>query len=168
MPYADRDTRLQFLRDYRKNNAKLLKEKRDNQRDHIQRIQNLHRLKNLYHIRARQRAWYKKTCSIRPWYKVRNLLRDRINKALHGAIKSSRSVCLLGMEIPEYRIYLQGQFRPGMVWENHGKVWHIDHIRPCASFDLTKPEQQQECFNWSNTQPLFVRENLKKGRKNGF
>ena len=54
------------------------------------------------------------------------------------------------------------QFREGMTLENHGPVWHIDHIRPCASFDLTDKAQAAACFHYSNLQPLFAEENLAK------
>ena len=53
-----------------------------------------------------------------------------------------------------------------MSWNNHGKFgWHMDHIKPCASFDLTDPKQQEECFHYSNYQPLWWNENLSKGAK---
>ena len=52
-----------------------------------------------------------------------------------------------------------------MTWANYGKVWHLDHIRPCDSFDLADSGQQHAGFNWSNTQPLFVADNLKKSNK---
>jgi hypothetical protein len=51
-----------------------------------------------------------------------------------------------------------------MTFDNFGK-WHIDHIIPCASFDLTKPEQQRQCFHYTNLQPLWAFENLSKGSK---
>ena len=51
-----------------------------------------------------------------------------------------------------------------MTRENYGK-WHIDHIRPCSSFDLSKPEEQSICFHYSNLMPLWAEENLKKGSK---
>jgi len=59
--------------------------------------------------------------------------------------------------------HIEKQFKPGMNWENYSLYgWHIDHIRPCASFDLTKEEEIQKCFHYSNLQPLWAEENLKK------
>lgn len=65
----------------------------------------------------------------------------------------------------ELRIHLESKFKPGMSWKNYGPVWHIDHIKPCAKFDLTDPAQQRECFHWTNLQPLFALENLQKSDK---
>ena len=61
----------------------------------------------------------------------------------------------------ELKAYLELQFTDGMTWENRGN-WHIDHIRPCASFDLTDPEQQKQCFHYTNLQPLWAADNLAK------
>ena len=60
--------------------------------------------------------------------------------------------------------HIEKQFKPGMTWERYGE-WHVDHIRPCASFDLTDPEQQTICFNYENLQPLWAIDNMKKGAK---
>jgi hypothetical protein len=51
-----------------------------------------------------------------------------------------------------------------MNWENQGE-WHIDHILPCASFDLTKEEEQRKCFHYTNLQPLWAKDNMIKGSK---
>ena len=60
---------------------------------------------------------------------------------------------------------LESKFRDGMTWENYGPFWHVDHIRPWASFDLSDPSQQKLCFHWTNLQPLLATENLAKGVK---
>ena len=51
-----------------------------------------------------------------------------------------------------------------MSWNNYGK-WHVDHIRPCIDFDLSKPEEQQKCFHYTNLQPLWAEENMRKHYK---
>jgi hypothetical protein len=71
---------------------------------------------------------------------------------------------LIGCSVPQLRKHLEAQFTEGMTWDNHGE-WHIDHIKPCASFDLTDAEQQLECFNYTNLQPLWASDNLSKGAK---
>ena len=71
---------------------------------------------------------------------------------------------LIGGSVLELMRHLEAMFKSGMSWDNYGK-WHIDHIRPCASFDLTEPGQQMLCFNWKNLQPLWAVENLVKSSK---
>jgi hypothetical protein len=51
-----------------------------------------------------------------------------------------------------------------MSWENYGrKGWHIDHIRPLSSFDLTDAEQRRIAFHHTNLQPLWASDNWGKG-----
>jgi hypothetical protein len=50
-----------------------------------------------------------------------------------------------------------------MSWSNYGK-WHVDHIKSCASFDLSKEDEQRKCFHYTNLQPLWAEENLSKGK----
>jgi hypothetical protein len=61
--------------------------------------------------------------------------------------------------------HLEKTFKPGMTRENHAAVWHVDHILPCSSFDLSDPNQQRQCFHYTNLQALFVHENLTKSDK---
>ncbi len=73
---------------------------------------------------------------------------------------------LIGCSSKELESYLETQFTEGMTWDNYGYYgWHIDHIKPCASFDLSDPEQQKLCFHYSNLQPLWAKENIKKSNK---
>jgi len=66
--------------------------------------------------------------------------------------------------MPELRLHLERQFKDGISWDNYGE-WHIDHIRPCAKFDLSKPEEQRACFHYTNLQPLWEKENVSKGAR---
>ena len=75
------------------------------------------------------------------------------------------TLTLLGVNSVETVIkHIEKQFKNGMTWNNHGE-WHLDHIKPCASFDLTCPVQQLACFNYKNLQPLEAFENMSKGAK---
>lgn len=91
------------------------------------------------------------------------LLRTSLLKALQGKVKTCSALRLLGCSIDQFRVHLQSKFRDGMAWNNHGTIWHIDHIKPCASFNLTNHNEQANCFHYSNMQPLLVLENLRKG-----
>ena len=99
-------------------------------------------------------------------FRVRKNIRDRMRAAMNGIGKSKHTMELLGCSIEELKIYLEKQFVKGMCWNNYGKKgWHIDHILPCASFDLTDPEQQKICFHYTNLQPLWAKDNYKKRDK---
>ena len=70
---------------------------------------------------------------------------------------------LIGCSKEELIKHLESQFIEGMTWENWSlNGWHIDHIRPISSFDLSDPAQAKECFHYSNLQPLWAIDNLKK------
>ena len=72
---------------------------------------------------------------------------------------------LIGCSIESLKNYLEKQFKKDMTWHNHGLYgWHIDHIRPCISFDLIKKSEQKKCFHYTNLQPLWAKENLSKGK----
>ena len=68
---------------------------------------------------------------------------------------------LVGCSIEKLKQHLESQFKEGMTFSNYGK-WHIDHIRPCTSFDLSKLDEQYKCFHYTNLQPLWAEENLRK------
>ena len=94
---------------------------------------------------------------------IRNLLRSRIHHALDGKVKASTTMSLVGCPIESLFQHLEKQFQEGMTWENRGK-WHIDHIRPCYTFDLSQPEQQRACFHYTNLRPLWAKDNLSRKR----
>ncbi len=45
------------------------------------------------------------------------------------------------------------------------KRWHIDHIKPCSSFDFSIKEEQYKCFHYTNLQPMWGLENMSKNDK---
>lgn len=97
-------------------------------------------------------------------YKLSCYLRTRIYIALKRNTKSDSTKNLLGCSVEFLKKHLEYQFKEGMGWDNYGK-WHVDHIRPCASFDLSKPEEQRKCFHYTNLQPLWAKDNLFKSDK---
>lgn len=107
-------------------------------------------------------ARYKKD----PYFRLSMNLRSRFYQLVtRKSWKFAKTFEFIGCPVSGLRGHLESLFRPGMTWENYGPVWHIDHIRPCASFDLSDVEQQKVCFHWTNLQPLFTMENIMKGAK---
>lgn len=114
-------------------------------------------------MREYVRVWQRERRHNDPNYRLGNRLRSRLWHALRdNAKKAAKTMELVGCTIGELRQHLESKFVVGMSWSNIG-MWHIDHIRPCASFDLSDPAQQRACFHYTNLQPLWERDNLAKG-----
>lgn len=118
--------------------------------------ENTDRVKELKRNRMRQRREQDLD------FKILTNIRSRISSALRAGSKGLTTVEILGCDWPSFREWIQKQFLPGMSWENYGAAWHIDHIRPCASFFLENELQQRLCFHHSNLRPLWKQDNLKK------
>jgi len=101
-------------------------------------------------------------------FKILKNLRSRIRFALKkGEIKKADTTeNLLGCSVPNFKKYFTSLFKENMTWNDfmNGKI-HIDHIIPCSKFDLRDEEQQRICFHYTNLQPLWGIDNLKKGTK---
>lgn len=101
-----------------------------------------------------------------PVYVLVKNLRRRMLLAIKGqkGRKESTTFEYLGCSREEVVKYIESQFKPGMTWENHGiRGWHVDHIRPCCSFDLATEEGRRKCFHYTNLQPLWAKDNMGKG-----
>lgn len=116
----------------------------------------------------------KRRLKTEPAFKMLTACRNRITYALLAlkkrkrvAFKSASTQQLLGCDASQLVQHLESQFDAGMSWENHGGPfgWEVDHIKPCAKFDLTLPEQQRACFHYTNLQPLWKKDNLAKRSK---
>ena len=101
-----------------------------------------------------------------PAFALARATRNRVNHALRAAVgspgKARPTMELLGCSADELRVHLERLFQPGMTWDNWGE-WHVDHVRPIASFDLSTEEGQRAAFHYTNTQPLWSKYNLAKG-----
>lgn len=98
-----------------------------------------------------------------PHIKIAHRLRNRIRLALIGTSKSDSTFNLLGCSFKFLKQHLESKFTEGMNWDNYGiNGWEIDHILPCISFDLSKPEEQKLCFHYTNLQPLWASINRAK------
>ena len=95
---------------------------------------------------------------------IRNL-RSRLTSLVSGGKKSSHMAELLGCPAEHLRSHLEVQFKGGMTWDNYGKVWHVDHKIPVSAFDVENPAELRTCFHFSNLQPMFADENIRKGGK---
>lgn len=101
-------------------------------------------------------------------FKISTYLRNRVKAVIKGkgTNKAKKTLDLLGCSLLELKLHLESKFEVGMSWDNYGFYgWHIDHIIPCSKFDLTKPEEQVKCFHYTNLQPLWAQDNLRKGNK---
>jgi len=104
-----------------------------------------------------------------PQYRVAKNHRSRIFYLVRKGVmvKTQTSLKYFGCTPTHLKQHLESQFKFGMTWENYGKVWHVDHKKPLGGklFDLTNPKDCEIAFNWSNLQPLFAEENLRKSNK---
>jgi len=101
-----------------------------------------------------------------PTFKVMRRLSSRIRETLRRkhVLKTTTSIKYLGCTAGHLRTHLESQFAEGMSWDNYGVFgWHVDHIIPCAAFDLSREDHQMVCFNYRNLRPLWHRDNNEKG-----
>jgi len=96
--------------------------------------------------------------------KISHNLRTRVGKIIKN--KTIKTFEALGCSAEELIEHLESRFLPRMNWENYGpEGWHVDHIIPLSSFDLTDLMQFKKACHYTNLQPLWARDNLSKGSK---
>ena len=146
------------------------------ERDHKRRQSPEHREWHRKHCRSpknrkRQRERHRARWRMDDQFRFVKSLRSDIHQALKaaGVKKNFRTHEVIGCSPTFYREWIESKWEPGWSWENRGKVWQVDHIRPIASFDMSKFKDVCECFNWLNCQPLSREDNIRKGAMwNGF
>ena len=126
-------------------------------KEKLQKYRKNYRIENKDKMNEYVRYYSKYKISINS--KIASVLRTRIACALRDnkISKSKSSKELLGCDIQFFKEYIESKFTKGMTWANRGNGgWHLDHIKPCKSFNLNDVEQQKLCFNYKNIQPLWA------------
>lgn len=147
--------------------------------ERTKRIKRRHRVKNAPAIAAytekyrsenkgRIYAQIKTRMAVDVGFRIARALRKdiptRLKKHLVG--KADSTFSLVGCTMLELVSHVERQWVAGMSWVNWGRgkgKWHIDHKKPLAAFDLRVEKQQHECFHYTNLQPLWQEENIRKG-----
>ncbi len=118
--------------------------------------------KNKKNSRKKSDEWKKNKMKEDGFFRMKKNLRDRIRQYLIGENKSIRTRDVVGLDKNEFKLYIQSKFDKDMSWENYGQ-WHLDHIIP-----LCHAKDNVDALNlnhYSNLQPLWAEDNLKKNRK---
>lgn len=119
---------------------------------------------NREHRNAYKRAHHHAQKS-NPDYRLKRALRSRFSKLFNEGRKT-KSVTIyiyIGCSVEELKLYLQSKFASNMNWDNHGALWHIDHIIPLKKFNHLDEEQIYKAWHYTNLQPLYSIDNLRKG-----
>lgn len=142
---------------------------RDKNRQHVREQDRVYRANPTYKLKKRKRAklWQKAYRKKNESFRLAQNMRSRLRNALRAsnAKKKSTTVSLLGCSISEFKTYLESKFKKGMTWKNYGTKWHVDHIVPLSTVDLTKTSNLKRVCHFTNLQPLFVKDNLQKGNR---
>lgn len=124
------------------------------------------REENKDHCLKRNREYIKQKMKD-PTFRIKKNLRNRLNQAFKNNQKTGSAIDELGCSIDKLKEHLESQFADGMTFDNYGE-WHIDHIKPLDSFDLTNKEEMKKACNYTNLQPLWAEDNFKKGVKDEY
>lgn len=181
---ANKDVMYERTREWRKNNPDHLKTYakkynaenkeaiakrnanwRKNNPEHMKMLRKRWGENNTQHVRDYARNYGGKKYAVDLQYKMKVLIRNRLNKAIVNNQKAGSAVRDLGCSIPELLDHLESQFNRRMTRDNWGTYWHIDHIYPLAAADLTDRVQFLAANNWQNLQPLTATANEKKNDK---
>ena len=148
----------------RKYDKKWRENNREKRREYDKKYYENNKEKQLEYIKV----YRKKRYATDPCFKLRQLISSRVGNEMRKYLttKKESSINYLGCSMKKLKEHLESKFDTNMTWDNwsiHG--WHIDHIIPCSSFDLTKEEEQKKCFHYTNLQPLWAKDNIAKSNK---
>ena len=172
------------MSDERKKKNSYLRKWRAENREYVRSRDRAYYASNKTTIKERKYKWReenkeKANASVRKWrqnhpnykknrraasiqFRLTENLRARMNAALKNHQKTGSAIQDLGCSIAAFKLYIENQFESDMSWDNYGE-WHLDHVMPLASFDLTDRGEFQTAAHYLNYQPLWAEDNLRKG-----
>jgi hypothetical protein len=137
-------------------------------REHLREYHTKWREENREDLNEYKRVYEKTKKDSDPSYRLACYTRTAVYTCLkeRDVTKYKSTFDLLPYSLEELILHLESQFKEGMIWDNYGE-WHVDHIKPMASFNIQSPEDKsfQECWSLDNLQPLWGVENLSKGSR---
>lgn len=125
----------------------------------LKRKAKIYYLKHKKHITLRKRIYNLEKRQKDDNFRLIGNLRSRICMAVKHYKKSTTTKDLTSCSLKFLKRHLEKQFTFKMNWNNYGKYWEIDHIKPCFKFDLSKESEQRKCFNYHNLRPLTIKQN---------
>jgi hypothetical protein len=105
-----------------------------------------------------------------PNFRLLSKLRGRLATAIQRNYKIYSTKELVGCDIDQLKIHLQqtaisNDYKEFDIENYDSSKYHIDHIIPCAAWNLKCSYHQKLCFNYINLQILSAEENLLKHDK---
>lgn len=152
----------EYAKQYREKNKEMIKEKNKKWYDERgKEWKKEYDSSRLEYVRERDKKKYEEDVSFR----LRKVLRTRLNKTLKTSKKSYTMMEYLGCPLDYFKKFIEKQFSQDMAWENHGTIWDIDHVKPCSSYNLEIEEERKVCYSWKNMRPLSKLENNQKSNR---
>lgn len=95
-------------------------------------------------------------------FKIKTKFRTALSSYMIGKVDSSFISLYVNLTQDELVEYIQSLFTPDMSWDNYGKVWELDHIKPVCKFDLTVESDLHKCYYYTNLRPILKQHNRRK------
>ena len=153
-----------YFRDYRKSHEWMWADYRAANRERLARKAREYRAANREAVSARGVARKRLKRANDPRFALIHRVRSRINSAYAGKLKPAATKRLIGCDFDFFKSYIESLFLDGMCWSDR-KAWHIDHIIPLSSFNLEDEAEALKAFHYTNCQPLWAIDNLRKGKR---
>ena len=154
----------EYMKKWHEENAEKVKKYRQENAESLSEKKKKYQQENADKIKVYRKKYDKNRRNSDPLFRMIYNLRRRLSSYCRAikVKKSTRTKEMLGIDLAGFKSHIESKFQEGMTWENYGQ-WHVDHIKPLS---LATTEQEIiELNHYTNLQPLWAAENLKKSNK---